>query len=132
MKRGGVNLDERAGGRAKGLDLSGVELAVDNLLALGQQQNKVARTQIKLTGTVILQTVEARVVAVAPARLERTAAVHEQAERVDTLNLLELGCGGHVLGALGNGSSRKRLDKRGGQVGRHVVPHATIGFELGI
>lgn len=40
VKRGGVNLDERAGGRAKGLDLSGVELAVDNLLALASSRIK--------------------------------------------------------------------------------------------
>lgn len=78
-------------GRAEGLYLRGIELAVDDLLALGQQQDKVARAQIKLAGAVILQAVKLRVVAVAPAQLEGTAAVHEQTERVGTFDLLELG-----------------------------------------
>ena len=70
--------------------------------------------------------------AVAPAQLERTAAKHEKAQFIGTLDALELRRAFHVLAALGDGRGRKRLDKRGGQVGRHVIPHATIGFELGI
>ena len=132
MERRGIDLDERAGGCAEGLDLRGVELAIDDLLALGQQQNKVAGAQVELAGAVILQAVELRVVAVAPAQLEGTAAVHEQTECVGTFDLLELGRGGHVLAALGNGRGGERLDKRGGQAGGHVVPHAAVGLEFGI
>ena len=41
VERRGVDLDECAGRRAECLDLSGVELAVDDLLALGQQQDRL-------------------------------------------------------------------------------------------
>lgn len=108
-----IDLDERAGRRAEGLDARSVKLAVDDLLALGQQQDKVAGTQIELAGAVILQAVELRVVAVAPTQLEGTATVHEQAERVGAFDLLELGRRGHVLAALGNGRGGKRLDQAG-------------------
>ena len=132
VERRGVDLNERAGRRAECLDLRGVELAVDDLLALGQQQDKVTGAQVELAGAVILQAVELCIVAVAPAQLEGTAAVHEQTECVGTFDLLELGRGGHVLAALGNGRGGERLDERSGQAGGHVVPHAAVGFELGI
>ena len=54
------------------------------------EQDKVAGAQVKLAGAVILQAVEARVVAVAPAELEGAAAKHEKAECIGILDALEL------------------------------------------
>ena len=132
VQRGVENLDDLAGRHAERLDACGVELAVLDLPAMRHEQDKVAGAQVKLAGAVILQAVESCIVAVAPAELEGAAAVHEQAERVGALNLLELGRGGHVFAALGDGRSRERLDEWSGQTGRNVIPHAAIGFELGI
>lgn len=131
VERRGIDLDERAGGCAEGLDLSGVELAVDDLLTLGQQQDKVAGTQVELAGAVILQAVEACVVAVAPAELEGAAAEHEKAQFVGILDALELRRTRDILTALGDGRGRERLEYGRRELGRNVIPNVAIGFELG-
>ena len=132
MERGVEDFDDRTCRHAERLDARGIELAVLNLPAMCHEQDKVAGAQVKLAGAVILQAVEACVVAVAPAELEGAAAEHEKAQFVGILDALELRRTRDILAALGDGRGRKRLDKRGSQVGRHVIPHATIGFELGI
>ena len=96
------------------------------------EQDKVARTQVELAGTVILQAVESCIVAVAPAELEGTAAKHEKAQFIGILDALELRRACYVLAALGDGRSRERLDKWSGQARRNVVPNVAIGLELGI
>ena len=74
------------------------------------EQDKVAGAQVKLAGAVILQAVEACVVAVAPAQLEGAAAVHEKAQLIGILDALELRRACYVLAALGDGRGRKRLE----------------------
>ena len=96
------------------------------------EQDKVAGAQVKLAGAVILQAVEACVVAVAPAELEGAAAKHEKAQFVGILDALELRRTCYVLAALGNGRGRERLEHGRRELGRNVIPNVAIGFELGI
>ncbi len=70
VERGVENLDNLARRHAERLDARGIELAVLDLPAMRHEQDKVARAQVELTRAVILQAVETRVVAVAPAELE--------------------------------------------------------------
>ena len=96
------------------------------------EQDKVAGAQVKLAGAVILQAVELRVVAVAPAELEGAAAKHEKAQFIGTLDALELRRACYVLATLGNGRGRERLEHGRRELGRNVIPNVAIGFELGI
>ena len=132
VERGVEDLDDLARRHAERLDLSGVELAVLDLPAMRHEQDKVAGAQVKLAGAVILQAVELRVVAVAPAELERAAAKHEKAQFVGILDALELRRACYVLAALGDGRGRERLEYGRRELGRNVIPNVAIGFELGI
>ena len=103
MKRGVEDFDDRTRRHAKRLDTRGVELAVLDLPAMRHEQDKVASAQVEFARAVILQAVELRVVAVAPAELEGTAAKHEKAQFIGIFDALELRRACYVLAALGNG-----------------------------
>ena len=132
MERGVEDLNNRTRRHAERLDARGVELAVLDLPAMRHEQNKIAGAQVKLAGAVVLQAVETRVVAVAPAELEGTAAKHEKAQFIGILDALELRRACNVLAALGNGRGRECLEHGRRELGRDVIPNVAIGFELGI
>ena len=96
------------------------------------KQDKVAGAQVELARAVVLQAVETRVVAVAPAQLEGTTAKHEKAQLIGIHDTLELGRGGHILAAIGDGRGGKRLEHGRRKLGRNVIPNVAIGLELGI
>ena len=132
MERGVENLDDLARRHAERLDARGIELAVLDLPAMCHEQDKVACTQVELARAVVLQAVELRVVAVAPAELEGTTAKHEKAQLIGILDALELRRACYVLAALGDGRSGKRLEHGRRKLGRNVIPNVAIGLELGI
>ena len=132
VERGVEDFDDRTRRHAKRLDARGVELAALDLPTMRHEQDKVARAQVELTRAVVLQAVETRVVAVAPAELEGTATKHEKAQFIGILDALELRRTCNVLAALGDGRGRERLEHGRRELRRNVIPNVAIGFELGI
>ena len=75
VQRGGVDLHRHPRRDPEGLDLLRVQNAVLNLLLPCQQQNKVLCAQIELAVPVVFQTVQFRIMAIAPAQLHGHPAV---------------------------------------------------------
>ena len=75
MQGGGIDLHQDAGRDTEGLHLGGVQNAVCDLLLPGQQEDKVAGTDIDLAVPVVLQAVQPGVPAPAHAQLDRHPAV---------------------------------------------------------
>ena len=74
MQGGGVNFHQGACRCVESLDLCGVQLAIGDVVHLGQQQDEILGAQVELTVAVVFQAVQFGVVAVAPAQLDRHAA----------------------------------------------------------
>ena len=106
VERGVEDFDDRTRRHAERLDARGVELAVLDLPAMCHEQDKVAGSQVKLAGAVILQAVELRVVAVAPAELEAASLTPSSSGALATY-LLPSGMG---VAASASTSGAVRLD----------------------
>ena len=70
MQGGGVNFHQSTRGNTESLHLAGVQLAVRNLILLGQQKDEINVAQVELAVPMVFQAVQFGVVTVAPAHLE--------------------------------------------------------------
>ena len=126
----GIDLDKCAGRSAERLDERGVELAVLDLVALGEEQDEVARAEVELARAMVLKAVELGVVSAAGADLGRGAAEHELHERIGPGDRLHLRSARNV-GAAGRDLGLGELGNHGvEQLGGNVVPNLAVGLEL--
>ena len=126
VQRGGIALHHHAGGNLESLDLGGIQLAVDDLVLLGQQQNEVLSAQIELAVTVELQAVQLGIAAVAEAQLEGHAAKERGADFFGILGLVQGLDAGLVDHRVGAGGLSQRLQDT---LHRVTLDHAAIGTE---
>ena len=128
VQGGGVDLHHHTGGDQERLGQRGIEEAVGPDLPLqAQQQDEVPGAEVDLAVAVVLQAVELGIVAVAPAQLDRHAAVSAVGQLRHDGQLLQGQLGRHVGNALGQ---RRLVFQDGGQRRRVVaLQHLAVGPE---
>ena len=111
MQGGGVNFHQSTRGNPESLHLAGVQLAIRNLILLGQQKDEVPDAQIELAVPVVFQAVQLGVVAVAPAHLEGHTAKERSPQRGGFRQVLQRGFLRYIAGAFRQrGGSAQGLD----------------------
>ena len=109
MQGGGVNFHQGACRCAESLDLCGVQLAIGDVVHLGQQQDEILGAQVELTVAVVFQAVQFGVVAVAPAQLDRHAAKQMLGNFHHCGQLLQNRLLGHIVGSFRQRGGCQRL-----------------------
>ena len=131
MQGGGVNFHQGACRCAESLDLCGVQLAIGDVVHLGQQQDEILGAQVELTVAMVFQAVQFGVVAVAPAQLDRHAAKQMLGNFHHCGQLLQNRLLGHIVGSFRQRGGCQRLQDLclgSFQTGYHTA----IGLEFGI
>ena len=90
----------------EGLNLGRIQAAVFHILPLGNQQNEIPAAQVQLAVPVVLQAVELRIVAIAPAQLDGHAAVNACRQLPGHGQLHQLLLQWHILHRLRQGRGR--------------------------
>ena len=117
MQRCGIDFDKDAGRHPEGLDLAGVELAAFDIVFAGQQKDEILGAKVEFAVTVVFQAVELGVVAVAPAELDRHAAIQGHAQRGGFGQALQRLFFRHIVGGFGQGGVGVERCHQGGAFG---------------